>query len=287
LSSLFASCSLESEDYSTINTSIFPKTEEDAKTLVTNCYMPFICDWYIGIYSSCWRGIHVIGDMTTDIGKCQWQNSDWFAVENLTWKSTSSYVTTNFWDYYREISKMTLTIDRVSKIPFADEKLKNRLLAEVHCAKGYMGYLLYDWFGPIPVATLEDLKDPLADKQIPRLSEEEMQKFIEDELVEAAKVLPYKYPTSEYGRFTKGLANTLLMKLYMLTKQWSKAEAMGRELMKSEYGYGLMDDYKSIFSLENEGNKEIIFACTNTLNVPSLWLAHVLPGNYPTKTKTY
>ena len=32
--------------------------------------------------------------------------------------------------------------------------------------------------------------------------------------------------------------------------------------MKADYGYGLMDSYQSIFTLENEQNKEIIFACT-------------------------
>ena len=49
----------------------------------------------------------------------------------------------------------------------------------------------------------------------------------------------------------------------MSTEQWSKAEECGRELMKSDYGYGLMDNYADIFTLENEGNKEIISLVLN------------------------
>lgn len=96
----------------------------------------------------------------------------------------------------------------------------------------------------------------MAEKILPRLSEEEMQTYIETELTEASKVLPanYKKGDKNYGRFTAGLAHTVLLKLYMLTKQWDKAEAEGRELMKPEYGFELVPEYKDIFTLANEKN---------------------------------
>ena len=54
--------------------------------------------------------------------------------------------------------------------------------------------------------------------------------------------------------------------------------------MKAEYGYGLMNRYADIFTLENEGNKEIIFACTEERGTNlQLWHDHALPGNYPTQ----
>ncbi len=37
-----------------------------------------------------------------------------------------------------------------------------------------------------------------------------------------------------------------------MTKQWDEAEKIGRELTKSEYGYKLVDDYHSLFSLSGE-----------------------------------
>ena len=69
-----------------------------------------------------------------------------------------------------------------------------------------------------------------------------------------------------------------------MRKNWAKAEECGRELLKAEYGYGLMDRYADIFTLENEGNKEIIFACTEERGTNlQLWHDHALPGNYPTQ----
>ena len=65
-----------------------------------------------------------------------------------------------------------------------------------------------------------------------------------------------------------------------------EAEAEARELMDPKYGYDLMEHYKDIFTLENEGNCEIIKAVTcnrNTLAATQMWLSQVLPAVYPTK----
>lgn len=112
-----------------------------------------------------------------------------------------------------------------------------------------------------------------------------MVKFIEDDL-KAALVLPARYDKgdSNYGRFTRGLAYTVLMKLYMHEKQWQKAADCGKELAKAEYGLGLMDSYKDIFTLENEGNKESVWSVVcNLSDNPQMWHAHVLSSPYPTK----
>ena len=174
-----------------------------------------------------------------------------------------------------------LTLDRISNVEMSDEK-KALLMAETHLGRGWLAFLLYDFYGPIPIPTLEDLKNPLDEVIEPRATQEEMTNFIETELTESLKGLPTR--TTQFGRFDKGLAYTILMKYYMHEKNWAKAEECGRELLKAEYGYGLMDRYADIFTLENEGNKEIIFACTEERGTNlQLWHDHALPGNYPTK----
>ncbi|MEG1649681.1 MAG: RagB/SusD family nutrient uptake outer membrane protein [Rikenellaceae bacterium] len=283
IATIISSCTkLESIEYSTIDPGFFPKTEADASALVTTCYLPFRSHWYGGIYSCAQGGIQVMGEMTTDVADCQWGADPWQPAVRHNWTADNWPVVGNFYQYYRDISKFTIAISRVSGVTFKDEAYKNRLIAEIRCAKGFMGYLLYDWFGPVPLATMEQLKDPLGDVQIPRLSDAEMVKFIETELIEAAKVLPYKYDSGDYGRFTKGTANMLLLKLYMKESRWQDAVNIATELQKAEYGYGLMDRYADIFTLENEGNKEIIHASTANISNPTLWLAHVLPGGFPT-----
>lgn len=277
---------LKSEMYDTINTNIFPKNADDANALVTAAaYGPFRSEWS-GVFSSAQGGIHVFTEMTTDIGDCQWDADVWNDLRNVNFTSNSDGAIAAYKNYINFISKMTLTMDRISRIDM-DETEKARLMAELHCGRGWLAYILYDLYGPIQVASKELLEDPLNDNPAPRLSQEEMVKFIEDDL-KAAMVLPARYDKgdSNYGRFTRGLAYTVLMKLYMHEKQWQKAVDCGKELAKAEYGLGLMDSYKDIFTLENEGNKEAVWSVVcNLSDNPQMWHAHVLSSPYPTKNR--
>ena len=284
---LFTSClDLEPEDYSKINTTIFPKTEKDALALITaNVYGTFRNNQYGGIFNNA-TGVQTIGEMTTDIGACRWAGgSTWIMLMKHTWDANHDYCTKNYTDFAKNLGRMLLTQDRIKNLPI-EENTKARFEAEIHLGRGWLGYLLYDFYGPVPLATLDELNNPLADIIVPRASEEEMKTFIETELRMAIEcpALPTRVSVEEYGRFDKGLAFTVLMKFYMATQQWRKAEECGRELMKTEYGYGLMSEYADIFKLENEGNKEIIFACVEQRGVSlQLWHDHVLPSNYPVK----
>lgn len=57
------------------------------------------------------------------------------------------------------------------------EETKKRLEAEVLCGRGWLGYILYDYYGPVQIPTLEQLNNPLAEQIIPRVSQEEMVTF--------------------------------------------------------------------------------------------------------------
>lgn len=64
---------------------------------------------------------------------------------------------------------------------------------------------------------------------------------------------------ADWGHLDKGGALTVLLKLYMMEKQWNKALETITEIEK--LGYELYDDYSEIFNISNEGkkNKEAIF----------------------------
>jgi hypothetical protein len=183
---------------------------------------------------------------------------------------------------------MTLTIDRIQPVQM-DEKLKAQYIAELRCGRGFLAFIEWDMYGPIIVADLETLKNPTARKILPRLSEEETRNYIVTELTEAAKGdnLPYSYKKGDanYGRFTKGLCHTVLMKFYMQTKQWEKAIAEGRELQKPEYGYNLVPSYADLFTRAFEKNVETIFSidCKEG-TMESGWYPHALPSNYTNGT---
>lgn len=291
LAILISSCTnLESEMYDIITLGIFPKTEADAQALVTGqVYAPFRGgEWGQGLFNVGASGLFVCTDMTTDQGDCQWNDVVWPDLITMNFRPTSpSGGPTQFYGYLRDISKMTVTIENIKGASIPDA-VKERLIAETRCARGWLAYILYDLYGGIPIATIEQLQDPSVDVSLPRLMGKDMVAYIEGELMAAieSKELKDNYQKGEagYGRFTNGLAYTVLMKLYMHEKDWAKAESVGRELMNAKYGYELMDNYQAIFTLENEKNKEVIWAAVaDRKTVPSMWQAHVLSSGYPTK----
>lgn len=276
-----SSCALDSEVYDAINPTIFPKNESDAKALVTaNAYGVFRNNGYDGMFNIA-NGVLLISDLVSDYGECSWRQ--WEPVLYNRWQLGNTHIDRQY-GYSSFLGKMTMTIDRIEQMDLKED-VKSHFLAELHCARGWLAFCMYDLYGPIPVADLTTLQNPLDEKILPRLSEEEMQKYIVTEIQAAMNDLPdsYKKGDPDYGRFTKGLCHMILLKFYMMTKQWDKAEIEGRELMNPKYGYSLVSEYKDIFTLANEKNNETIWAVNC---IPGYqqhkWHAHVLPHDYPT-----
>jgi len=121
----------------------------------------------------------------------------------------------------------------------------------------------------------EVLLNPDAQDPIERYSKDEFVSLIEKELKEVAAVLPAV--ASEYGRFTKGTAYTILSKLYMQEKRWADAEAVCRQIVALGI-YKLQSSYQSIFAVDNEQNEEIIWAlvCLAQGGFGNNWMAEVM-----------
>jgi hypothetical protein len=93
---------------------------------------------------------------------------------------------------------------------------------------------------------------------------------------------------NNFGRMNKGIANFLLMRLYMLEAArtgdvafWKKAKASAEAIIKSG-SYELQSTYSSVFKKSNQKNREIIFATPSdySFNV-MMWHSETLPNNYP------
>jgi hypothetical protein len=152
----------------------------------------------------------------------------------------------------------------------------------VRCGRGLLTFLLHDLFGDLPYPDLETLKNPLVEKILPR---EDVRQYIEDDLKAAIAdpELPHVYKKGDalYGRFSKGVAWMLLLKLYMQNHRWEEAITAGRELMKPEYGYELVPKYKDIFTLNNEQNAETIYSyVAMPANRGHSYHAQVMPPGY-------
>lgn len=268
-------------DYSEINPNIFPKSASDLEAMVNACYYPLRGAWSDGIFSTSERGVMFLSDATTEILHGKYGDQNIASLQN--YQSYSTGFTHFYDDFYNKISRMTLTIDLISQSTVSED-LKKKAIAEVRCARGLLAYTLFDLYGPLVIAPLEVLKNPLQEVALARMDYNEMVDFIEADLEAAAADLPVPQD-AEYGRFNKALAKMIDIRLNLHEKKWDKVKSLCDDIIAYN-AYSLDNDYAAIWDLEGAKNsKEVIWAipCDYVGTSENQWQLMVLPSNYMPK----
>lgn len=269
---------LEPLEYGTLNPSIFPKNYADYEALMFGAYDPLRADYGRGIYSPSERGMYtakhgMTGEIWGRYGYWQESTRGTFDTQGSDTHAFNRFYT----NFVGKVSHMTEILDMMENTDVLTQDEKNVLMAEVRLARGYLTYLLFDFYGPIQLPGLEIIKKPLEIHPVPRATNEEMVDFIEGDLLFAAQYLPHPHREktvgekillpAEYGRFSEGLAKFLLIRLYLhqtpahLTgpSNWPKVESLARELMGPNYDYELHDSYPELYAYDGSGFNETIF----------------------------
>lgn len=284
-----SSCQLTREDYTEISPDNFLKTENDLRLAVNALMYEFCTGYWNGeaIYGAGYDGYQVISDMTTDVlWSCWGWESDVEYYQQWQDNSTSSisgYFYRAF-SHYQFLSKARNTIRRFEQCE-APEEARLLYMAEVHALRGWMGLYLYDMFGPVPVATDAQLDDALTYNYIGRLTEEQYDSVMTQDLTFAIDHLP---ETAVRGRMTKGIAMTLLLKYRMMQGRFKEAEQLCRDIIALGV-YSLQPDYTRIFTMDNLGNSEIILCvpCNSSASWTANYMtAEVLPADMPWTTQS-
>ncbi|OOQ59533.1 RagB/SusD family nutrient uptake outer membrane protein [Mucilaginibacter pedocola] len=272
---------LVSLDYSEINPNIFPKSAADLEAMVNAAYYPVRGSYGNGIFSTSEKGVMFLSDATTEI--LYGPYGDQFLATMHNFRSSDLAFTHYYDDYYNKISMMTNTIDLIEKSTVTDD-LKKRAIAQVRCARGLLAYTLYDLYGPIVIAPLDLLKNPLKEEPLARLSNDEMVAYIKADLVAAAADLPAP-AEAEYGRFNKALAKMIQIRLALHEKNWQEVLTLCNDIIA--YGYYSIDpDYVGMFGLEGAKNsRETIWAipCDYQGTSENQWQLMVLPAVFAPK----
>ena len=135
-----------------------------------------------------------------------------------------------------------------------------RVLSEIKVLRAFFYYLAADGYDNVPFSI--DKMDTSYPKPKDRSY---LYGFIEKEVTDNIGNLADSRETNYYGRITKGVANTLLAKLYLNADvwghgtQWAKAEAAAKAVIESGT-YELAKNYKDNFIVHNETSPEAIFA---------------------------
>jgi len=263
----FTSCKkqLEPEFFSQLTSNNFPKTEKDVNLLLTGFYSEFNHDWnklYCAITDGSWR--FASSKVTDEV------RDNWSANNSFNW-GVGGYG--GLFVYLPTIARTTEFIETVKNSPLPDP-IKKSAIAETKCIRAWLMFYLYDFYGPINVrldaSKLSDLTYSLRPSK-----QEYLDWMIADLNAAIPDLLDKTNGTSSWGKVNKGLAQMILLKIYMNDKQWDKAKVVGQSLLTM--GYTLLPSYKEVF--QKEGNNEVVWACPSGVNVPSRHIPCSTPGN--------
>jgi starch-binding outer membrane protein, SusD/RagB family len=173
---------------------------------------------------------------------------------NFTVTSTQGQIA-DFWaGCYQEINLCNQVLDNIPKISM-DASLKARYLAEAKFIRAYEYFRLVRAFGDVPLR-LNVPKDA-SEYNLPRTPKADVWTAIEQDLTDAAGILPQNYTGADVGRATKGAALSLHAKVALYQQKWADVKTYTDQVMG--LGYALFSNYEQLFRIANENCSESVF----------------------------
>ncbi|MEJ5303033.1 MAG: RagB/SusD family nutrient uptake outer membrane protein [Bacteroidales bacterium] len=183
-------------------------------------------------------------------------------------------------DRYAGVYRANLLLEKIEGIPFEDETLKTRYIAEARFLRAYFYFQLEQFYGNIPLI-LKTLSP--TDKKIPQASPAEVYNQIAEDLWFAWQNLPANVSSAELGRATKWAAGGMLARVYLYHKGYGKnvlgitsdlkagektitedvVEGIIDDIVNTS-GHGLVPSYADLFYPGNKNSIESIFEIQHT-----------------------
>jgi len=202
----------------------------------------------------------------------------------FNWNESNNFFRNVWRDRYSAIGVANSILDNIDNVTSLSASKVASLKAEATFLRAYNYVILYDFFGALPLIVSGEL-----DLNPSRATDAETKAFIESELTSAAQNLPVE--PEIYGKATKSAALSLLGRFYLDTKQWQKAADTNKQVI--DLGkHSLFPNVEGVFSVENEGNAEMIFVFGSLATAPIQALAwnytpHAYPVGYQTGQVNY
>jgi hypothetical protein len=165
-----------------------------------------------------------------------------------------------------------------------DEALKNQIIGEAKFIRAYSYFNLVNVFGKVPLKLLPQLTQETIHVPLSEISAIYLQ--IEQDLSDAAAVLPVSYSTTDIGRVTRGAALAVLGKVNLYQQKWPAAIGYFQQVEALGI-YRLLLDYANNFKLAYENSSESIFEIQHLTNqnpftgsALNQWFAPAAEGGY-------
>jgi hypothetical protein len=173
-------------------------------------------------------------------------------IDNMSHGGVNNELRSIFRWNYTGITRVNYIMENKDNIDFPGKSI---LLAEAKFLRAYYYFELVKFFGDVPLIIDKRIGIEEA-KGLPRSPATEVYAQIENDLIDAASILPWTAAVK--GKATRGAALALLGKAYLYQKKYIEAANTLDEVRNSGI-YGLIENYADLFSVNNENNSETVF----------------------------
>ena len=196
-----------------------------------------------------------------DKGSSPEDNPTALALDKFTYDASNSIINDLWVGYYDVVSAAN---NAISQMPLFREAIQNaqtqvtidQCEGEARVIRAYAYFNLVRLFGSVPLVDTVMTADQLA--SLRQASRDDIYQFISSDLDYAISVIPVAYPSSYAGRITSYTARAIKAKAMMYAGNWNEVAKLTDEIITSGR-YGLLTDFREVFSIDGENSKESLF----------------------------
>jgi starch-binding outer membrane protein, SusD/RagB family len=180
-------------------------------------------------------------------------------IDDFTITPTNKFCESLWSGHYNSIGAANQAVAALSVAAIGDAQ-KKQLIGEIRFLRGYLYFNLVRMFGDVPLVYRVPVNAADANADVAfktRIPAAVVYDSIIQDLQYAVDFLPLK-SASLTGHANKGAAQSLLAKVYMYQKDWTKVYSLTDEVINSGQ-YELATDYAKIWRQEGDNNIESIF----------------------------
>lgn len=275
---------LEEEPKSIISEEQFYKTPSDALNAVNATYFFYNAGGPSGSGQSPYNSLLQVGmEFATDE---QYPgpgatNADVRSMSVHNHSSTNRTIYENWQQHYAGIKRANVALEKIPLIDFGtNTALKDRYIGEAKFNRAFIYFNIVRLWGDVPLIITNQNFVKAEDYYIAKSPAEDVYAQIEQDLKDAADVLPKSYSGGDLGRATSGAAKALLAKVYLakasfplrITSYYQDVITQAEEVLSPKdggtgnFGYDLRENYSHVFLPQYKNNEEHIFSAQYLYN---------------------
>jgi starch-binding outer membrane protein, SusD/RagB family len=206
-------------------------------------------------------GAFEIASDNADKGSAPEDNPPMKEIDDLTYQAINNLINDLWGAWFDIVSGANFA---VHQMPHFEEALLNQsdkayalqCQGEAKTIRAYAYFNLTRLFGRVPIIDTILTSEELA--AVSQATTQQLYEFIEQDLLEAIKVLPGFYTGDWDGRITSYTAMGLKAKVHMYQAEWDSVASLTDRIIASGR-FGLLADFREVFSINGENSKESLF----------------------------